>query len=80
MSIIYCERHDLKWDSDFKDECPACENDAMTSLTDIKNTEAETGWKPTAYLRYVWISVKTLQQLWINSDGRDEWRDVPFVE
>ncbi len=27
MSIIYCERHDLKWDSDRKDECPACENE-----------------------------------------------------
>ena len=47
---------------------------------EIYDTEASTGWKPTAYLRYVWISVKTLQQLWINSDGRDEWRDVPFVE
>ena len=27
MSIIYCEQHDLKWDSDRKDECPACENE-----------------------------------------------------
>ena len=27
MSIIYCERHDLRWDSDLKDECPACENE-----------------------------------------------------
>lgn len=26
MSIIYCDKHDLKWDSDFKSECPACEN------------------------------------------------------
>ena len=67
----------------------------MTSLTDIKNTEAETGWKPTAYLRYVEKivtlpttipnvvydqKIKVLQQLWICSDGRDEWRDVPFVE
>ena len=27
MSIIYCEQHNLKWDSDLKDECPACENE-----------------------------------------------------
>ena len=27
MSIIYCELHDLRWDSDRKDECPACENE-----------------------------------------------------
>ena len=27
MSIIYCELHDLRWDSDMKDECPACENE-----------------------------------------------------
>ena len=24
MSIIYCEKHDLKWDSDNQDECPMC--------------------------------------------------------
>ena len=67
----------------------------MTSMTDIKNTESESGWKPTAYLRYVERTatfptatpnvvydqtVKILVQLWINSDGRDEWRDVPFGE
>ena len=27
MSIIYCEKHDLRWDSDFKSECPACESE-----------------------------------------------------
>lgn len=27
MSIIYCERHDLRWDSDFKGECPMCESE-----------------------------------------------------
>ena len=27
MSIIYCERHDHSWDSDFLAECPACENE-----------------------------------------------------
>ena len=67
------------------------------NMIDLKNTEASTGWKPTAYLRFVEKSFtlrhpdpaanelythseKTLQQLWINSDGRDEWRDVPFGE
>ena len=39
------------------------------------------GWKPTAYLRFVWVlGHRHLQQLWINSDGREKWRDVPFVE
>lgn len=27
MSIIYCERHDLRWDSDYKTECPRCEDE-----------------------------------------------------
>lgn len=35
MSIIYCERHDLKWDSDRKDECPACENEPTPPNTDM---------------------------------------------
>ena len=60
----------------------------MTSFPDLKNTESETGWKPTAYLKYVGKKLagptiyesKKLVQLWINSDGRDEWRDVPFGE
>lgn len=27
MSIIYCEKHDRKWDSDSLSECPLCENE-----------------------------------------------------
>lgn len=27
MSIIYCEKHDLRWDSDFLEECPQCSDD-----------------------------------------------------
>ncbi len=27
MSIIYCEKHSRKWDSDFLDDCPSCENE-----------------------------------------------------
>ena len=27
MSIIYCEKHDRRWDSDKLDECPLCESD-----------------------------------------------------
>lgn len=26
MSIIYCERHDRRWDSDKLEECPSCES------------------------------------------------------
>ena len=60
----------------------------MTTIADIKDAESETGWKPTAYLRFgisqfeeydpFYDPAKVLQQLWICSDGRDEWRDVPF--
>ena len=40
------------------------------TFTDLKNTKSETGWKPTAYLRYRIIGmtvsnpVTVLQQLW----------------
>lgn len=27
MSIMRCFRHDLDYDSDFREECPACENE-----------------------------------------------------
>lgn len=27
MSIMYCEKHDRRWDSDFLEECPICENE-----------------------------------------------------
>ena len=30
MSIIHCEKHDRKWDSDRLDECPLCENEPTT--------------------------------------------------
>ena len=27
MSIIYCEKHDRRWDSDHLEMCPVCENE-----------------------------------------------------
>ena len=27
MSIIFCDKHSVKWDSDKLDECPKCENE-----------------------------------------------------
>ena len=27
MSIIYCGKHDRRWDSDELEECPLCENE-----------------------------------------------------
>ena len=27
MSIMYCEKHDRRWDSDKLDDCPLCENE-----------------------------------------------------
>ena len=31
MSIIYCDKHDRKWDSDKLYECPLCENETDQS-------------------------------------------------
>ena len=31
MSIIYCEKHDRRWDSDKLEECPLCENEHPSS-------------------------------------------------
>ena len=42
MSIIYCDKHSLKWDSDFKSECPACENESTeqnTRYVTVKTTQ-----------------------------------------
>ena len=25
MSVIYCEKHDRRWDSDYQENCPLCE-------------------------------------------------------
>ena len=27
MSIMYCEKHDTRWDSDKLEDCPLCENE-----------------------------------------------------
>jgi hypothetical protein len=34
MSIIYCEKHDLKWDSDRREDCPSCEESEQLSFAD----------------------------------------------
>ena len=62
---------------------------------EIYTTGGSINWKPTAYLKWdrrkTWLTLPggpsdgignalVLQQLWIHSDGRDEWRDVPFGE
>ena len=41
MSIMYCEKHDRKWDSDKLDECPLCEN----SEIEPSAMAADKGWK-----------------------------------
>ena len=35
MSIIYCERHNLQWDSDKKERCPQCEVDNSDIVADL---------------------------------------------
>ena len=34
MSIMYCEKHDRRWDSDFLEECPQCENEEVDADAD----------------------------------------------
>lgn len=34
MSIIYCEKHDQRWDSDKLEECPLCENEPAPSSSE----------------------------------------------
>lgn len=41
MSIIYCERHDLRWDSDFTSECPMCEQEPETVVSTAQPTVYE---------------------------------------
>ena len=40
MSIIYCDKHDIKYDSDRKDMCPQCDGEVQTEET--MSTESET--------------------------------------
>lgn len=35
MSMIYCERHDIRWDSDKKERCPQCEVDNMDIVYEL---------------------------------------------
>jgi len=35
MSIIYCEKHDRRWDSDWLSECPLCENEPASAAPDM---------------------------------------------
>ena len=35
MSIIYCEMHDLRWDSDKKERCPQCEADNTDIVSEL---------------------------------------------
>ena len=34
MSIIYCEKHDRRWDSDRLDMCPVCENEPVDEVSE----------------------------------------------
>ena len=34
MSIIYCEKHDRRWDSDRLDMCPVCENEPVGEVSE----------------------------------------------
>ena len=35
MSIIYCEKHDRRWDSDTETECPICEHEPCGGMDNI---------------------------------------------
>ena len=69
MSIIYCERHSIKWDSDRKDECPACENEP-TQIYDANMTPRQ---ELATMRRVVRESLDLIDAL---KAQRDAWRDM----
>ena len=36
MSIIYCDKHDRKWDSDKLDICPVCETEPEETTSELE--------------------------------------------
>ena len=34
MSIMYCEKHDRRWDSDRLEMCPICENEPVGEVSE----------------------------------------------
>ena len=40
MSIMYCEKHDRRWDSDWLEECPLCENEHAPSFSNNESNNA----------------------------------------
>ena len=45
MSIIYCEKHDRRWDSDRLEMCPVCENEPVDEVSEIEEID-EDSWSP----------------------------------
>ena len=39
MSIIYCEKHDRRWDSDYLEDCPICEIEVVDRIEDSEEVD-----------------------------------------
>ena len=52
MSIQYCEKHDRRFDTDFLDTCPLCEQEVIDFLDS----------------REEWLDKETVAQLWYPED------------
>lgn len=48
MSIIYCEKHDRKWDSDKLIDCPICENTPALPRLILRDEDGDTPFSDTA--------------------------------
>ena len=54
MSIIYCEKHDIRWDSDKLEACPRC-NTGHTTEDDYQHFVSYSGLEHSATLRYAYF-------------------------
>ena len=68
MSIIYCEKHDRKWDSDFKEDCPMCENDPENEI-DRLNTRLAAAEAECRALRGLLRDARELLSWWQGERG-----------
>lgn len=80
MSIIYCEKHDRKWDSDKLDICPLCENEPMTASNSpkrVKDLEARLAAASAILeeMRDLWPLVRQLQDGCKTKIGESRWTE-----
>lgn len=70
MSILYCERHDRRWDSDLREACPRCEDGPEKILEAPIHHERE------PHCCGCWIIWRTDESLYAECNECGEKRDL----